>query len=172
MPTNIEVIWQIVLVLCGGLFSGVVITSALFYRQIKREKTVTADKIVANTGLTVAETEEVRAKTDILTVTALGDAIDLLGRENKRLAIRQDELQGELSELRSEVRSALIDNELLAGQLEKLRVILLDFQKGILILTRQVVNAQLEPAYTIPNHVSALLKTEIPKIKGRGDSGG
>ena len=167
-----ELISQLLLLIGSGIFSGSVITAIMFYRQIKRERAATADGLVAKTGLTVAETEEVKAKTHILNVTALGDAIDLLGKENKRLAVRQGELQTELSDLRSEVRSALIDNELLAGQLEKLRIILLDFQKGILILTRQVMEANLDPAYTIPNHVAELLRTEIPKVKGRGKSGG
>ena len=167
-----ELVYQLCLLIGSGIFSGTVITAIIFYRQTKREKIATANGLIAKAGLTVAETEEVQAKTHILNVTALGDAIDLLGKENKRLAIRQGELQTELTELRSEVRSALIDNELLAGKLEKLRVILLDFQRGILILTSQVVEANLDPAYTIPSYVSELLNTKIPNVKGRGTSGG
>ena len=154
-----DFIYQLLLLIGAGIFSGAVITSIMFYRQIKHGKT-------ADTGLTLAETKEVRARTDILTVEAFGDAIDLLGKENKRLSQRQGELQEELGQLRAEVRRAVIDNALLATQLERLRVILLDFQKGILILTHQVVQANLKPAYTIPDYVAELLKTEAPAVEG------
>ena len=153
MPTNIDVFWQqLVLVISSSLFSGAVILSVLYYRQNKRKKTVDADK-------TVAETREVEAKTDVLTVAALGDAIEFLRKENQHLSNRQGELQAKLDQV--------------ADYLVSVRTILLDFHKGLLILTHQVVEAHLEPGYTIPREFTEFLKIQTPfKRTGKGESGG
>ena len=151
MP-DIDTIWQIVLLVVSGLFSSAVVTRILFYRQIKRDKAAATDK-------TVAETREVEAKTDALTVAALGEAITFLRKENKHLSDRQGELQLKLDQV--------------AEYLVTVRTILLDFHKGLLILTHQVVEAHLEPGYTIPREFTEFLKIQTPfKRTGQGESGG
>ena len=141
---DMDLVTQLLLLIVGGLFSGVVITSIIFYRQIKREKTVSADHI--------------EAKTDVLHGNVTDGIINRLVASIGRLTVEQDRQETEIVKLRSEMK-ILQEN-------------MLDLGRGAYILTRQLVEANLEPAYIIPNDIAELLKIHTPKVKGRGNSGG
>jgi len=133
--TNMDLITQLFMLMFGGLCSAAVLTSVMFYKQIKREKTADAE-------LAEAQTKEVLARIE----------------DNRRINSKFEETDAELSKLRTEV-----------GMLQS---ILLDLKRGILILTLQVVEANLIPAYTIPNDVTRLLRDPDPEVEGPRNGGG
>ena len=145
-----DLLEQIILIVVGGLVSGgVVFKALLFFRQNRRHK---------------------KAQADVTAIEALGAAIELLSKENKRLSFRLDGMHTELVQLHKKVRSALAENARLAERLEQMRVLLRDFQKGILLLTNQVVEAQMEPVWTIPEYMAALLTNDFPLFGDRSES--
>jgi len=144
---------DIVAVILGALFSGALLTSLLFYRQIKKQHQANADKA--------------KAEVDGVKVTTLGQAIELLRGENERLSTRLDLMQERIdvlqtridvvceenASLRSKVTLLETENIVLKGKLTRLRRALLELRKGLSMMVAQVCEARLEPAYQIPEHI-------------------